>query len=65
MSTNWKAADMAVIIRCGCEAVYEQTEIEITDWVEDTVDCQVCGHELNSWRGSKMLSFTLKKNPTE
>jgi hypothetical protein len=56
---------MAVIVRCECEAVYEQTEIEITDWVEDTVDCQVCGHELNSWRGTKVLSFTLKKNPTE
>jgi hypothetical protein len=56
---------MAVIIRCGCEAVYEQTEIEITDWIEDTVDCQVCGHELNAWCGNKVLSFTLKKNPTE
>ena len=65
MNTSWKAANVAVIIRCGCEAVYEQTEIEITDWVEDTVDCQVCGHELNAWRGNKVLSFTLKKNPTE
>ena len=58
-------AAMTAIVICECEAVYEQTEIEITHWVEDTVDCQVCGHELNSWRGNKVLSFTLKKNPTE
>jgi len=56
---------MTVIIRCECEAVYERTEIEITDPVEVTVDCRVCGHELNSWRGNKLLCFELIKNPTE
>ena len=56
---------MATIIRCECEAVYEQIEIETTDWVEDSADCEVCGHALNSWGGHKMLSFNLIRNPTE
>jgi hypothetical protein len=56
---------MAMIITCECEAVYQQIEIEITDWVEDSVDCRVCGHLLNSWCGHKVLSFDLIKNPTE
>jgi hypothetical protein len=56
---------MAIIIRCECEAVYEQTEIEIANWVEDSTDCQICGHALRSWRGNKVLSFELIRNPTE
>ena len=64
MSTNWNA-NMAVIIRCECEAVYEQTEIEIANWVEDSTDCQICGHALRSWRGHKVFSFELIRNPTE
>ena len=56
---------MAIIVICECEAVYEQIEIKTTDWVEDSVDCQVCGHELNSWHGNKVLSFSLIRNPTE
>jgi hypothetical protein len=56
---------MAVIIRCECEAVYEQIVINVANWVEDSADCQVCGHELSSWRGNKVLSFDLIKNPTE
>jgi len=55
---------MTIIVRCECEAVYEQTEIRITEWVEDTADCRICGHELNSWHGNKVLSFDLIKNPT-
>jgi hypothetical protein len=56
---------MAIIIRCECEAVYEQIEIEVTGWVEDSANCQVCGHVLDSWRGNKVVSFDLVKNPTE
>ena len=56
---------MAIIIRCECEAVYEQIEIETTDWVEDSADCEVCGHALNAWGGHKMLAFNLIRNPTE
>jgi hypothetical protein len=56
---------VTTIIRCGCEAVYEQTETETAYWVEDTAECQICGHELNTWRGHKVLSFNLVKNPTE
>jgi hypothetical protein len=56
---------MAIIVICECEAIYEQREIKITDWIEDTADCQICGHELNAWRGNKMLLFDLLKNPTE
>jgi hypothetical protein len=56
---------MAIIIRCGCEAVYQQIDIEVTEWVEDSADCQVCGHVLHSWRGHRMLSFNLIRNPTE
>lgn len=55
---------MAIIIRCGCEAVYEQIEIRVTEWVEDSADCRVCGYVLHSWRGHNMLSFNLIKNPT-
>jgi hypothetical protein len=56
---------MAIFIRCECEAVYAQSEIEITDWIEGSADCEVCGHALKSWRGHKMLSFCLITNPTE
>jgi hypothetical protein len=56
---------MAIIITCECEAVYEQVEFEITDWVEDSADCEVCGHALTSWRGHKVLAFNLIRNPTE
>ena len=56
---------MTIIIRCECEAVYEQIEIEITDWIEGNADCRVCGHALRSWRGHKLLSFSLITNPTE
>jgi hypothetical protein len=56
---------MAIIIKCECEAVYEQIEIDVANWVEDNADCQVCGHALKSWRGNKVLSFDLIKNPTE
>jgi hypothetical protein len=55
---------MTTIVRCECEAVYEQTEIKITQWVEDYARCKVCGHELRSWQGHKVLSFNLIKNPT-
>ena len=53
------------IIRCECEAVYEQIEIEIADWVEDSADCRVGGHALRSWRGHEVLSFRLITNPTK
>jgi len=56
---------MTALIRCECGAVYEQIEIEVTDWVEDSADCRVCGHILHSWRGHKVLAFDLIKNPTE
>jgi hypothetical protein len=56
---------MAMIVICECEAVYEQTEMTTSDWIEDAVDCQICGHVLNSWRGNKVLSFKLIRNPTE
>jgi hypothetical protein len=56
---------MTTLVRCECEAVYEKTEVKVTYWVEDTANCKVCGHELNSWRGNKVLSFELIKNPTE
>ena len=56
---------MAIMIKCECEAVYEQTEIETTDWIERSADCQVCGHPLKSWRGQKLLCFDLIENPTE
>jgi hypothetical protein len=54
---------MKTIVRCECEAVYEQVQTETGYWVEDTVDCRVC--ELNAWRGNKVLSYDLIKNPTE
>jgi len=56
---------MAIIVSCECGAVYEQTEIITSNWIEDSVDCQICGHELNSWRGNKVRSFNLIRNPTE
>jgi hypothetical protein len=56
---------MTIIIRCGCEAVYEQIEIVVTEWVEDSADCQVCGHVLHSWRGHQVFCFNLIRNPTE
>ena len=56
---------MKTIVRCGCEAVYEQTQAETGYWVEDTADCKVCGHELGAWHGNKVLLFDLVKNPTE
>jgi hypothetical protein len=56
---------MKTIVRCECEAVYEQVQTETGYWVEDTVDCRVFGHELNAWRGNKVLSYDLIKNPTE
>jgi hypothetical protein len=31
---------MKTIVRCECEAVYEQTLTETGYWVEDTVDCR-------------------------
>ena len=55
---------MAIIVVCECEAAYEQIEIVIEDRVENSVDCRVCGHELKSWNGNKVLSFDLIKNPT-
>ena len=54
---------MKTPVRCECEAVCEQTGTGY--WVEESVDCRVCGHELDAWRGSKVLSFDLIKNPTE
>jgi hypothetical protein len=54
-----------MIVRCECEAVYEQTEIAVANWIEDTVDCKICGHELKSWHGNVFVSFELIKNPTE
>ena len=54
-----------MILRCECEAVYQQTEITVAQWMEHRVDCEVCGHELKSWRGNTFLSFKLLKNPTE
>ena len=55
---------MKTIFRCECEAVYEQTQTETEYWVEDSVDCKICGYPLNAWRGHKVLSFDLVKNPT-
>jgi hypothetical protein len=40
-----------MIVKCECEAVYEHIEIAVANWIEDTVDCKICGHELKSWRG--------------
>ena len=57
--------EMKTIVRCECEAVYEQTQAETGYWVEDTADCKVCGHELGAWHGNKVLLFDLVKNPTE
>ena len=56
---------MTIIVKCECEAVYEQIEIETADWVEDSAACQICGHLLHSWRGNKVLFFDLIRNPTE
>jgi hypothetical protein len=56
---------MKTPVRCECEAVCEQTQTQTGYWVEESVDCRVCGHELDPWRGSKVLSFDLIKNPTE
>jgi hypothetical protein len=54
-----------MIIKCECEAVYEQIEFPVTNWVEDTVDCKICGHELKSWRGNVFVSLELIRDPTE
>jgi hypothetical protein len=56
---------MKTIVRCEREAVCEQTQAETGHWVEDTADCEVCGHELGAWHGNKALLFDLVKNPTE
>jgi hypothetical protein len=54
-----------MILRCECEAVYKQTETAVAHWIEDSVDCRICGHPLKSWCGNAFLSFELVKNPTE
>jgi len=56
---------MKTIVRCECEAVYEQTQTETGYWVEDTADCKICGHEFSTRRGNKVLLFDLITNPTE
>jgi hypothetical protein len=56
---------MTTFVRCECEALYEQTEIKTAHWVEDSADCKVCGHQLRTWCGNKVLSFKLIQNPTE
>ena len=55
---------MTTFVRCGCGALYEQTEIKTADWVEDSADCKVCGYRLRAWSGNKVLSFALIENPT-
>jgi hypothetical protein len=54
-----------MIFKCECEAVYEQIEIAVPHSIENAVDCEICGHELKSWRGNTFFSFELIKNPTE
>jgi hypothetical protein len=56
---------MKTIVRCEGDAVHEQTLTETGYWVEDAIDCRVCGHELDAWRGNKVLTYDLTKNPTE
>ena len=54
-----------MILKCECEAVYEQFEITVAHWIEQAVDCKICGHELKSWYGNTFLTFELIRNPTE
>ena len=43
-----------------CGAVYEMTEHKFAMRDKDSYECS-CGHELRSWDGSVVPSFSLKK----
>jgi hypothetical protein len=55
---------MTTFVRCGCEALYEQTETKTAHWVEDSAECKICGYQLSAWCGNKVLSFELIEDPT-
>jgi hypothetical protein len=48
---------MKTIVRCECEAVYEQTQAETGYWVEDTADCKV---RLRAWRVARQQGAVVR-----
>lgn len=51
---------MKTTVRCeNCSALYLRTETKTTERDKDRFDCRVCGHEIESWNGSRIPSFRL------
>jgi hypothetical protein len=51
------------IIKCQCGAVYEREEHKLTVRDRDSFNCNLCGHEIESWSSSRFPTFRLIKRP--
>jgi ribosomal protein S27E len=45
----------------GCGSVYKVTKFKTIMRDKDSIDCEVCGHELLSWNGGTMYRAQLIK----
>jgi len=50
-------------VTCECGAVYERTEQKVIFRDKDSVNCQECGRELESWNGSRIPVYRLIRRP--
>jgi hypothetical protein len=51
---------MATIKECSnCGSIYELSYVKVGMIDKDSIDCEVCGNELFSWKSSKIWSDKL------
>jgi hypothetical protein len=51
--------------QCSCGAIYELTEVHISQRDKDSIECEFCNNEIIHWNGSNIWLVELVKKPCE